>query len=899
MRTFAASSIKLQKNNRDMKKLLGLLTVCTTFLLVSCNRFDLESSVEASAKANAENTFGSIDPNQSWSSINSGTITVTADAPLYDVIKVQILTSSPFANSNATVLAEAEIAKGQSTTLKYDAPNIYDRLIAACVDSKGHYYVKGFDLGDELVFFSDVSAARTRALTRSENDYPAQGTLKFDINNSILSFNALRTIAANNAVVTTDEDYKKWVNDQNLYLWEGSGWEEDRLWTVSNGSTSSSWTINDGGLRRDAAAMTESEKSTLNDMFGDFLQRSGSDSKVTFGRKENREYIRNSDIVKLYNNELTSDGSTPLTITPIWMPSSEIGKCRLYFYYYNPNDIPSGMTEAEYIKTLPKFSAMSCDEALNKAGNGTNYNKGYEYLLPYYGEAEAFKPQLTDFGSFAATDGKLYRIRLGAQRYNENYYMTYNVADELNQQMSTLISDGSSSVANQLWLVYTTSDGYKFLYNVGGKKFLTWSGYWDSPFSDVVSEIKSKYFRFDDDHHIFRYTNKMALGMSWSNASKINKFNISSDKGTGDGEYAKWYFEEYTGNKVTAPSKVTLKEYASSTITAPGTVIPKGYKIGFMLRKVSDGNTSNNKNYVQNVANGCCYSFGKLNQEINNFPGHFGSPNSNSTYNGSMETDDPRAAIFNGNGRTYIAFEDGSDCQYNDMLIEIGGYDTTVLNEAPEGSEEKGNGIENNCLYDLTEIDGIAYTLCFEDRPMEADYDLNDVVLRCKRLRSNLVELSIVAAGAYDNVVIKGISGEFKEGYNLNGREVHEIFYKEDATDNDRYINTLKGVPFDSPKSGVYNIGNEMTIPEFLSKIYIDNETTGMSVAVAKTGDSPCGIIIPGSFDYPMEGENIKAAYQMFTYWVRDASNCKDWYIEDNADLDKVILLTNVLKQNQ
>ena len=56
-------------------------------------------------KENAEIIFGIIDPNQDWRTTNSGTVTVTANADLDDIVKVQILTESPFFNPDATILA--------------------------------------------------------------------------------------------------------------------------------------------------------------------------------------------------------------------------------------------------------------------------------------------------------------------------------------------------------------------------------------------------------------------------------------------------------------------------------------------------------------------------------------------------------------------------------------------------------------------------------------------------------------------------------------------------------------------------------------------------------------------------------------------------------------------------
>ena len=120
-----------------------ILLVLGTLAFASCGH-DFVYNDGALVDANAERIFGIIDPNHDWNSIASGSITVTADADMSDIVKVQILTESPFGNDEARVLNEVKVNKGDRVTLLYDAPNYYDELIAACVDSKGEYYVKVF-----------------------------------------------------------------------------------------------------------------------------------------------------------------------------------------------------------------------------------------------------------------------------------------------------------------------------------------------------------------------------------------------------------------------------------------------------------------------------------------------------------------------------------------------------------------------------------------------------------------------------------------------------------------------------------------------------------------------------------------------------------------------------------
>ena len=82
-----------------------------------------------------------------------------------DIVKVQILTEAPYFNEDARVLNEAPVSNSQSISLTYDCPSDYTELVAACVDSKGVYYIAAFNAGDTQVNFQ--KRAMTRAAFRN------------------------------------------------------------------------------------------------------------------------------------------------------------------------------------------------------------------------------------------------------------------------------------------------------------------------------------------------------------------------------------------------------------------------------------------------------------------------------------------------------------------------------------------------------------------------------------------------------------------------------------------------------------------------------------------------------------------------------------------------------------
>jgi hypothetical protein len=164
--------------------------------------------------------------------------------------------------------------------------------------------------------------------------------------------------------------------------------------------------------------------------------------------------------------------------------------------------------------------------------------------------------------------------------------------------------------------------------------------------------------------------------------------------------------------------------------------------------------------------------------------------------------------------------------------------------------------------------------MCFEDRPNIADYDMNDVVLRCIRLSPTQLELSLLATGANDEVYIEGISGKHISGTDLNNKEVHELFEVSTKT----FVNTEPSASVHQSITAVYEVSEFATIPQFLSNIYIRNMSrTGNEIRVPEKGEPPFALIIPGDFDYPAERISIVDAYKGFRNWANNAYNYGEW----------------------
>ena len=339
-----------------------LFVVAGLLLTASCSH-DLDfkqpeqPDQKEAIKANVEKIFGvTFDPNQDWCTTTSGKVTISINnSELKDVEKVQILTVSPFGNSDANgalSLNETKISYGQSVTLNYDAPKMYDRLYAACVTKNGEYFVKGFNVGEQkVVFTSNTASARTRSEAGS-----------FDLD-------ALVNSLPKDPVLGGSEDsFNKKRN------W--SGWGNDQLYHLSKAAESAQCLI--------ISDYSNDYKTDLYDMiFNGYLKN----------KEDNIDKIKNSSYYMSNNNYPFSTEGEPIILAPVYKNDSiyhEIENCDIYYYYFKPEDI-KGMTEAEqvqFLKDLPKYKAVELYTSIVDPHQMINNQIKREtaYTLIYWGD---------------------------------------------------------------------------------------------------------------------------------------------------------------------------------------------------------------------------------------------------------------------------------------------------------------------------------------------------------------------------------------------------------------------------------------------------------------------------------------------------------------------------------
>ena len=368
---------------------------------------------QAEIDANVANVFGTtFSPNQDWSSTTKYTVTITADAPMSDIAKVQILTEAPYFNEDARVLNEATTSKGQSVSLTYDCPAEYSELVAACVDSKGIYYIAGFKAGDAQVNFQKVAQARTRA-AYDLPAFPATSGLKMKYRNSALSYNAIRAQKAG-------QDGE----DASINPWLNSNWNNERIWMFNNEGGNDTWKVERQTIFRDVT-ITEAEKEGLESILSAVGGKSGRDNTH---KQVNLETIRNSPLYQLTKNYLVADGKAPITLSPVQIQTTDYSSVALYYYYFNPSELEGKSEEQQltFLKSLPKFKCVDgkqTKEASGTASGNGEFFKVHEYVLPYFGDVTSSPTTDLEVQGFTIPAG--YYIGFMLRKNKNDYKDTY------------------------------------------------------------------------------------------------------------------------------------------------------------------------------------------------------------------------------------------------------------------------------------------------------------------------------------------------------------------------------------------------------------------------------------------------------------------------------------------
>lgn len=357
-----------------MKKLFFMMFMCLTMALSSCIKHEVDlydpEPTETEVAENTKKVFGvEFSEDHEWNAIDAASVTVTANAPLDDIVKLQILTKSPLGNgdgNDATILTETEVKEGETVTLYFDVPTGIERLYAACISSSGEYYLRGFNVGETNVSFT--YNARTRMAV---DPLISAKVAQLDPNPTLAIF---------------DESYAK----KRGY----AGYENDKLYRMSEAA--------------EAAQMFEVNDLNYSEGLKDDLQ----DIILTYlpNKVSNIEKIRESSVYNKGSYPITT-GTDPIIVEPIYKDDGgyhEVEKCHLYYYYYKDEDI-AGMSEDEeiaYLKNLPKFKAVQVSRSVSAGGVSLGMpdkllRKNTAFALIFWGECKPGNmPGIGSVGSY-------------------------------------------------------------------------------------------------------------------------------------------------------------------------------------------------------------------------------------------------------------------------------------------------------------------------------------------------------------------------------------------------------------------------------------------------------------------------------------------------------------------
>ena len=227
------------------------------------------------------------------------------------------------------------------------------------------------------------------------------------------------------------------------------------------------------------------------------------------------------------------------------------------------------------------------------------------------------------------------------------------------------------------------------------------------------------------------------------------------------------------------------------------------------------------------------YFDGRLNTKINK--------DSNFNFKSSgLNNGDPRATWFKMEDRVILCWESGTDGDFNDILLEVEGSITDPQN--------------------VVEFEYNTYTYCFEDRQL-GDYDMNDVVIKAKRLDKTHVQYAIVACGAYDELIVKNINA----GVINDNAEIHSLFNKGTK----QFINTENGAEYIEPLVVTKEVSEAFSFLDESTQPYLYDKTTGLEVKLAKKGQDPQKVC-------------IKDAYTGINNWIQNGKDkgilSTNWY---------------------
>lgn len=239
------------------------------------------------------------------------------------------------------------------------------------------------------------------------------------------------------------------------------------------------------------------------------------------------------------------------------------------------------------------------------------------------------------------------------------------------------------------------------------------------------------------------------------------------------------------------------------------------------------------------------------------------------------EYDGQRVKVFQMNGELFVACEDGDDWDFNDRLFWFP-YGTANLEVADEH-------------FDPVPSVQQTWTYAWEDQDF-GDYDLNDCVIEVQENvdDNSKLDITLVALGATRELWL-GFENKNAQRYDdylhVFEQELHEVLGipAGQMANTGRNTQVVEPVKITLPKPA----GFDFQKCSFILGAKVEPDMQGVyesdyyAISIAKKGQDPHGIVIPGKWLWPTEHTCIKDAYPIFIDWAHNISNptAKNWYM--------------------
>ncbi|MBR3480976.1 MAG: DUF4842 domain-containing protein [Prevotella sp.] len=231
-----------------------------------------------------------------------------------------------------------------------------------------------------------------------------------------------------------------------------------------------------------------------------------------------------------------------------------------------------------------------------------------------------------------------------------------------------------------------------------------------------------------------------------------------------------------------------------------------------------------------------------------------------------------------GNGGTVFVEENGAN-----VFVPVDGDFVEGVKGCTPGYNGKGRNI-----YDEPAV----WTYAFEDTPL-GDYDMNDVVIKVSENADDpgQLEVYLCCVGASFDLYLY-----FGETALFYGKEIHDAFGQARGV----LINTGGGGPeVDITKMQPAYVDKPDGFSFADADFWVKSPLVPEGIHVAKKGEAPLGVAIPGDWLWPLAGVNIEEAYPNFIEFAKDVEkadeNARKWYVttDTNPVRDKVFVLAN------